>query len=97
MSAWGSMVSNYEMRHGKIDDVAKITGLKQILPEQLLDNQFRGKMYDKYGNFCQNVTNYINDKHTAFSGGPVPMDVDKIGALLSACELCSGGGRGQRR
>jgi hypothetical protein len=48
LNAWESMISNYEMRHGRVEDVAKITGLKQILPEQLLDNQFRGKRYEKY-------------------------------------------------
>ena len=84
MNAWESTVSNYEMRHGQVDDVAKITGLKQILPEQLLDNQFRGRKYIKYNVFRQDVTNYINDKHTASGNEPTPMDVDRIGALLLA-------------
>jgi hypothetical protein len=79
LNAWESTISNYEMRHGKIEDVAKITGLKQILPEQLLDSQFRGKRYDKYSAFRQDVTNYINDKHTA--GGSSPMEIDSLNSF----------------
>jgi hypothetical protein len=80
LNAWESLISNYEMRHGKVEDVAKITGLKQILPEQLLDSQFRGKRYDKYSAFRQDVTNYINDKHTA--GCNSPMEVDSLNAII---------------
>jgi hypothetical protein len=79
LNAWESLISNYEMRHGQVEDVAKITGLKQILPEQLLDSQFRGKRYDKYNAFRQDVTNYINDKHTA--GHNSPMEVDSLNAV----------------
>jgi hypothetical protein len=85
LNAWESLISNYEMRHGPVEDVAKITGLKQILPEQLLDNQFRGKRYDKYNAFRQDVTNYINDKHTA--GHSSPMEVDSLNAVTrTTCE-----------
>ena len=75
---WESLVNNYETRHEVISDVAKITALKQILPESILIG-FRGKMYDKYLTYKQDINNYINDKHAATatkSTGNAPMDLD---------------------
>ena len=53
VNVWESLVSNYEVRHGRVDDVAKITGLEQILPESFLDTHVRGKRYEKYAVFRQ--------------------------------------------
>ena len=63
MNVWESLVNNYDTCHEAISDIAKITALKQILPESVLQG-FRGKMYDSYLLYKQDINNYINDKHT---------------------------------
>ena len=55
--AWEASVNNYEMRHGRVDDAAKTIGIKRILPEQLPDSHFRGKKYERYNLFRQELTN----------------------------------------
>ena len=80
MNVWEQMVANYEVRHGVIDDVGKITGLKQILPESLIDNHFRGKIYEKFQSFRQDVTNFLNDRTKAKEDNR--MDIDALIAQL---------------
>ena len=81
MNQWESLVNNYEARHEVISDIAKITALKQILPECILQG-FRGRMYDKYLVYKQDINNYINDKHavsaTARTTGCTPMELDVV-------------------
>ena len=86
------MVVKYETRHEKISDVAKITAIKQILPVEVLNN-FRGKMYEEYATYRQDIENYMNDKHApSASGTRVPMDVDALiaAAVSEAVSVGSG-------
>ena len=80
MNVWEQLVTNYEVRHGIIEDVGKITGLKQILPENIIDHHFRGKIYEKFQEFRQDVTNFLNDRTKAKEDNR--MDIDSLIAQL---------------
>ena len=80
MNVWEQLVTNYEVRHGIIEDVGKITGLKQILPENIIDHHFRGKIYEKFQEFRQDVTNFFNDRTKAKEDNR--MDIDSLIAQL---------------
>ena len=81
MNNWGHLVANYEVRHGPIEDVAKITGLKQLIPESVLDHHFRGRSYEKFQNFRQELTNFLNDRPKAKEDSK--MDIDALLAQLA--------------
>ena len=78
MNAWEQLVSNYEARHGMIDDISKITGLKQIVPEDIIDHHFRGRVYNIYKLFRQDVSNYLNDRNRARKESNANMGIDAV-------------------
>ena len=58
--------------------MAKIAAFKQILPEIVL-NSFRGKVYNDFKIYRQDIDNYLNDQSSPNqSTGKQPMELDAV-------------------
>ena len=72
-------VKDYEERFGPIADEAKIVALKNIIPDAIMANRFRGKRMTTYQAFRSDLVDFMTDRPNK---GAAPMDISSMNVLV---------------